>query len=119
LSEEEALTAGITAYLRGDKGGAEHIWNTLAGGSSARSAQAAFNLGLLLEEEGDRDGAGAAYQLAIDSGHHDLAPRAGVNLGRLLKEEGDWYGAKAAYQLGIDSGHHDAAPVAKGLLQGL
>ena len=36
-----------------------------------------------------RDGAKAAYQQAIDSGHADAAPRAAVNLGSLLEEQGD------------------------------
>ena len=43
--------------------------------------RAAYNLGLLLEEQGDREGAKAAYQRVIDSGHAEAA----VNLGLLLK----------------------------------
>ena len=58
------------------------------------------------------DGARAAYQQAIDSGHADAAPMAAVNLGELLAEQGDADGAKAAYQQAIDSGHADAAPTA-------
>src|SRR5665647_2387186 len=37
-------------------------------------AAAAFNLGVLREEQGDPAGAVAAFQLAIDSGHADEAP---------------------------------------------
>ena len=39
------------------------------------------NLGVLLEEQGDLEGARAAYQQAIDTGHPDQAPRAMLNLG--------------------------------------
>ena len=58
------------------------------------------------------EGAKAAYQQAIDSGHADAAPQAVVNLGILLERQGDAEGAKAAYQQAIDSGHADAAPEA-------
>ncbi len=63
----------------------------------------ANNLGLQLAEQGDVAGARAAYQLAIDSDHHDQAPRAAFNLGVLLAEK-DVAGARAAYQRAIDSG---------------
>ena len=54
------------------------------------------------------EGARAAYQRAIDSGHPDAAPKAMVNLGVLLAEQGDVEGARAAYQRAIDTGHPDA-----------
>ena len=68
--------------------------------------------GCCWQRQGDADGAKAAYQRAIDSGHADQAPKAAFNLGVLLAEQGDADGAKAAYQLAIDSGHADAAPMA-------
>ena len=49
---------------------------------------AAFNLGILLEQQGDRDGARTAYQQAIDSGQPDIVPLAASNLEILLKELG-------------------------------
>jgi Flp pilus assembly protein TadD len=55
-------------------------------------------------------GARAAYQRAIDSGHPDVAPRAARNLGLLLQAQGDVQGAREAYQRAIDSGHADEAP---------
>jgi len=73
---------------------------------------AALVLGLLLQEQGDADGARAAYQQAIDSGHADYVPRAAFGLGVLLQEQGDAAGARAAYQQAIGSGHSDVAPVA-------
>jgi tetratricopeptide (TPR) repeat protein len=58
------------------------------------------------------DGARAAYQQAIDSGHADAAPMAAFGLGGLLADHSDVDGARAAYQQAIDSGHADQAPSA-------
>jgi tetratricopeptide (TPR) repeat protein len=44
-----------------------------------------------------RQGAKAAYQKAIDSGHLDIAPQAALNPGILLHKEGDTEGALAGY----------------------
>jgi tetratricopeptide (TPR) repeat protein len=65
------------------------------------------------------DGARAAYQFAIDSGHADEAPKAALGLGILLKEQGDSDGARAAYQHAIDSGHPEAKPLASAALEDL
>ena len=61
----------------------------------------------------------AAYELAIDSGHPDEAPKAEVRLGALLEAQGDLEGAAAAYQLAIDSGHREQSPRAALLLGAL
>jgi len=71
-------------------------------------AIAALRLGDRLAEHGDVEGARAAYQQAIDSGHPDAGPVAAANLGVLLAEHGDVESARAAYQQAIDSGHLDA-----------
>jgi len=76
LPEEEATSTGLTAYLRNDLAGAEHIWRILAGGSSTYSAEAAYNLGVLLYEQGKIEGARAAFQRAIEFGHPEAAPMA-------------------------------------------
>src|SRR5215207_66585 len=76
LSEEEVLPLGVTAYLRNYLATAERIWRTLAGGSSTNSAEAAFNLGVMLAEQGDIDGARSALQQAIDSNHPDYTSMA-------------------------------------------
>jgi hypothetical protein len=47
-----------------------------------------INLGDRLNKQGDVDGARAAYQQAIDSGHLDLAPKAMNNLGCWSSSEG-------------------------------
>ncbi|MEA2565221.1 MAG: hypothetical protein QOD49_398 [Actinomycetota bacterium] len=87
--------------------------STLIGALQApaeQAPQAARNLGVLLAEQGDVEGARAAFQQAIASGHPDEAPRAARNLGLLLAEQGDVEGARAAFQQAIASGHPDEAP---------
>jgi hypothetical protein len=76
VSEEEMMPAGLTAYLRNDLATAERVWRTVEGGASRYIAEAAVNLGNLLREQGDAEGARAAYQWAIESGHQEYAPRA-------------------------------------------
>jgi tetratricopeptide (TPR) repeat protein len=91
---------------------AAQAWRILANSEhSDQALRATFNLGWLLEEQGDVPGAKAAYQKVIDSGHADLAPVAAANLGMLLAKQGDVPGAKAAYQKAIDSGHATAVPL--------
>ena len=80
--------------------------------------EAAFHLGLLLEDQHKIEEAEAAYQQAIDSRHDKAAPYAAYNLGILL-ERRDIERAKAAYQLAIDSRHPEVSPMAmlnRGLL---
>jgi Tfp pilus assembly protein PilF len=87
--------------------------STLIGALQApteQAPQAARSLGVLLAEQGDVEGARAAFQQAIASGHPDEAPRAARNLGLLLAEQGDVEGARAAFQQAIASGHPDEAP---------
>lgn len=50
-------------------------------GHADESPDAAFNLGLLLEQDGDLAGVHAVYERAIESGHADAAPWATRNLG--------------------------------------
>ncbi|MED7928063.1 tetratricopeptide repeat protein [Nonomuraea sp. LP-02] len=77
-----------------------------------QAAQAAVNLGAMLLQQGDIDGAQEAYQVAIDSDHPDAMPAAAVNLGNLLKQEGGPGDAQAAYRFAMVSGHPDAVPQA-------
>jgi tetratricopeptide (TPR) repeat protein len=65
---------------------------------------------VLLKDQGEVEGARAAYQQAIDSGHHERAPMAAVGLALMLEEQGEVEGARAAFQQAIDSGHHDWSP---------
>ena len=67
-------------------------------------SEAAFNLGILLNQSSDSAGARRAFQIAIDSGHSLQARRAAFALGQLLIPTG----ARAAYQLVIDSGDSSA-----------
>jgi tetratricopeptide (TPR) repeat protein len=56
------------------------------------------NLGILLNQLGDRDGARAAYQAAIGSSDQELASDALLLLGNMLVREGDMAGAKAHWE---------------------
>jgi Flp pilus assembly protein TadD len=76
------------------------------------ASMAAYNLGVLLAELGDLDGARAAYQQAVDSGDDDAGPVAAVNLGVVLGELGDVSAAQAIFRQVIDSGHPEQAPKA-------
>ena len=68
---------------------------------------------MLRTEQGDPAGPAAACQLAIDSGHSDMAPKSAYNLGVLRAEQGDPTGAAAAFRVAIDSGRPDVAPAAR------
>jgi tetratricopeptide (TPR) repeat protein len=70
------------------------------------------NLGILLNQLGDRDGARAAYQAAIDSANAEHGAVAAFNLGNILVNEGDDEGARAAYQAAIDFGTSETLPKA-------
>jgi tetratricopeptide (TPR) repeat protein len=72
--------------------------------------KAAAALGILLQQEGDLDGAERTFRQAIDSGHPDAAPRAGISLAILREMRGDLDGAREAFQRAIDSGHPEIAP---------
>lgn len=70
-------------------------------GDSERAAKAAYELGVLLEDD-DLDAARAAYRTAVDSGDKVYGPKAAGNLGLLLADT-DPDGARTAYQVGIAS----------------
>ncbi len=76
------------------------------------SPQAAYNLGFVLDELGDHEGARAAYQIAIDSGHPAQAPGAAYNLGVMLGDLDDSKGEEAAFLYAVGSGHPHFAPKA-------
>ena len=90
-------------------------------GDASIAPLAAYDLGLLLESQGDAQGARAAFQRATDSGDASIAPLAAYNLRVLLESHGDAQGARAAFQRAIDSGDAAIAPLAAeslGLLLG-
>ncbi len=87
---------------------AARLWEPLI----YREPLAAFNLGVLRQEQEDLEGAAAAYQVAAGSGHAEAAPTAAFNLGILCYEQRKDDLAKAAYQQAIDSHHPDWAPTA-------
>jgi tetratricopeptide (TPR) repeat protein len=105
---EHAFSLGYRAYVSDQVFLAAEMWQQAAPTIPA----AAFDLAFLREEQGDPDGAAAAYQLAIDSRDVNVAPQAAVNLGLLRQGQGDPDGAAAALRLAIESGHVDHAPKA-------
>ena len=68
-------------------------------------ADAAFNLGVLLEEQDDLAGAESAYRRADARGHAAAAS----NLGVLLEGQGDLVGAQAAYRRADERGEANGA----------
>jgi preprotein translocase subunit SecA/predicted negative regulator of RcsB-dependent stress response len=101
----------IKAEITGRRSGIYE--QVFASGQAEMPPQAVIDLGNVLAEQGDVDGARAAYQRAIDSGHADYSPEAMLDLGVLLHEQGDSEGARQAYQQAIDSGHPDFAPAGR------
>ncbi|MER6474601.1 tetratricopeptide repeat protein, partial [Streptomyces collinus] len=63
-----------------------------------------FNLGNLLHDEGDTEGARTWWQRAADAGDTDAM----FNLGNLLHDEGDTEGARTWWQRAADAGDTDA-----------
>jgi Flp pilus assembly protein TadD len=105
-SEEEAITLAAVAARRGDWERAERALVPAGHADDPEVARVAgFNLGELLQERGDREGAEAAYRRADAHGHAEAA----VSLGLLLQERGDLEGAKAAYRRADQRGHAGAA----------
>ena len=104
----DTFAVGLAAFTRRQDSAAIAAFRQASTSGYAAAPVAAVGLGFSLAEQGDVEGAKAAYQLAIDSGYAELAPMAALGLGDLLKDQGDVEGAKAAYQLAIDSGHSEA-----------
>ena len=63
-------------------------------------------------ELGNIEGARAAFQIAIDSGHAEMAPTAAYNLGILLFKKGDIAGSDIAFRTAIGLGHSGIASTA-------
>jgi TolA-binding protein len=113
IPARDAFPVGMAAYACGVISAAIAAFRK---GTTTEQADAvpmaAFNLGVLLESEGDVEGARTAYQMVIDSGPSPQASRAAFLLGSLLASQGDVDGARAAYQTAVDSGHANVASAA-------
>jgi tetratricopeptide (TPR) repeat protein len=96
LHDDAALAAAVVATLTG------YYRREIEGGNTGAMIQ----LGELLRDQDDLDGARGAYQQAIDRG--DV--RGMLSLARLLRGDvGDAEGARAWFQRAIDSGDADLA----------
>lgn len=80
---------------------------------------AIFNRGLELADQGDEEGAKAAFQSAIDSGFPEMKGRAAYALGLMLNNQGDSEGALGAWQQAAASDDSEIAPMAEWSLAGL
>jgi tetratricopeptide (TPR) repeat protein len=110
---EEVLRAATTAYLRNLSTPAQRLFNTaINSGHTKTAGAAAFNLGLLLEKQGDISGAQDAFRQAINSDHTQSAGLAAFNLGVLLDDQGDISGAQDAFRQAINIGHTESAGLA-------
>lgn len=94
----ELTAVAVQAYSDGHERVAEHAFRRAA---DVGDAEAAFNLGVLLEELSDVAGAKAAYEQAIDAGNADHGAAAAFRLGDLLKDAGHEDDARFAYEKGI------------------
>jgi Flp pilus assembly protein TadD len=109
----ERSRASTSAYYRRLPGPARTLLLSVIESDDPDLAPLAmFNLGVLLEEQGEVEAARAAYQRAIDTGHPEQAARAILVLGMLLDKQGEVEAARAAYQRAIDTGHRNYAPEA-------
>jgi hypothetical protein len=95
--ESEFLTVAVLAYLMNEPNRAELAFRRA---DELGSANGAYNLGVLLHEGGDLDGARAAFGRADDRGDRNGA----YNLGVLLYQDGDSEGAEAAWRRADDRG---------------
>jgi predicted negative regulator of RcsB-dependent stress response len=109
----------MSAHLRGVVDAEKAAFLKLAESDDPDASAGALNVGSLLADIGDLDGARAAFQMAIDSGHPYDAPAAAVCLGDLLAEHHDDDGARLAYQIAIDSSNREEADRATEKLQRL
>ena len=82
----------------------------IVSGDADRAAAGALALGNLLAEDGDLDGARAAYGRAI--AHPEHGPSAAAELGWWLSTCGDIAGARAHYEQALQLGHPDWPAVA-------
>ena len=100
---EIALAIGLAAYFV--YASPENAREAFERGLELGNGDAAFNLGVLLVEQGDLAGGVTAYEHAIAMGDGSAA----CNLGSLLKEQGHYAGAVTAWECGMELGEGAAA----------
>jgi tetratricopeptide (TPR) repeat protein len=110
----DCFQMGLAAYKGTHMELALELWSRAEQSADERlQGASASNLGVLLKERGDLDGAEAAYRRADERGHADGA----YNLGLLLAERGDLDGAEAAYRRADERGDAGGASNLGVLLQ--
>jgi tetratricopeptide (TPR) repeat protein len=93
-------------------GAGTRIWAFAHVMRDARIGVAASNLGVVLEQQGNLDGALDAYRRADQRGDANGA----FNLGVLLAQSGDPSGAQAAYRRALERGEGQIADNRRGVV---
>ena len=104
------LLAAEIEYQKKNYESAAAYWDAAAskGKKSYTAPLAYYNKASCLEENGDLDGAAAAYKLAADNENFILASHAKFSYGRVLEAKGDYAGAVQAYKELNDSDPDDS-----------
>lgn len=123
---DDAQARAVAAHVAGDLASAEAAYREAADGGDAASA---FQLGRLLNDRGDREGAARAYEQAAKSGHveaslnlailcadHLRRPDDAVRLWRAAADRGD---RRAMFDLALHCWDIDDRGAAKDALQQL
>lgn len=107
-----SLNLGLLLLAEGYRAAARALLErAITGPEDEVSVLAFYNMGALLEEEGDLDSALTAYQ-AAQKGEGKVGALAKQSLARILHGRGDIVGAREAYQGAVETGHPDVAPYA-------
>lgn len=99
-----------------DEAESQRIFEAVIQSEDRYSPAAAVELGDMLKDRGDTQGAKDLFVFAIKSNDADQAPMAAFLLGRLLELEGDNNGAISAYEFALKTKHPDEAPLAGAFL---
>lgn len=99
----------MTAFQR-SRASAAAIDHTLTTGPAPlANSESMLELGKNRLDQGDVDGALAAWQKVLESGHPENAPAAALLIGSVHSKRGDVDRAAEAYRVAVDSGHPDHA----------
>ncbi|GLZ79515.1 hypothetical protein Afil01_43220 [Actinorhabdospora filicis] len=96
----QASAIATAAYLRHDRPDIAFSAITRAAQTPDAHPAAMYNLGILLQQRGDLDGAEKWYRRATETGHTDAT----FNLGILLEQRGDLDEAEKWYRRATDTG---------------
>jgi tetratricopeptide (TPR) repeat protein len=109
VTDAEAMQVAMA--LAGEQAEAGHtaaaeatFRQAMASGEAEVAGSAAFNLGILLEQRGDLDGAADAYRSAVARADTPTAAKAALNLGNMAAAGGDLETAATLLRRAMDDG---------------